>query len=214
MMKRQPDGTWRGPKRPVVLSPATLRARWIEVEVIHLISMGLTFGTIADHITRVGHGQAQAMTPPPEGTSFPPDYKISRQACHKAFRKAIAREPALKIAEMRRLDTARCEDFVMNLQPAIRKGDVRAVEAAIKVLGHKAKINGYAQSKLELLERAEVDGEKRKSRAEIEAETAKYIDLFTGAYQILADLGVPMPQTRERPQIDKATSGASLDRID
>jgi hypothetical protein len=88
------------------------------------------------------------------------------------------------------------------------------VEAAIKVLGHKAKINGYAQSKPELLERAEVDGEKRKRRAEIEAETANYIDLFTGAYQALADLGVPMPQTRERPQIDKATSGASLNRTD
>jgi hypothetical protein len=32
----------------------------------------------------------------------------------------------------------------MNLQPAIRKGNARAIETGIKVLDHQAKINGYA----------------------------------------------------------------------
>ena len=32
----------------------------------------------------------------------------------------------------------------LNLQPGIRKGDVRAIEAGIKILGHSAKINGHA----------------------------------------------------------------------
>lgn len=32
----------------------------------------------------------------------------------------------------------------MNLQPGIRKGNPRHVEAAVKVLRHTAQINGYA----------------------------------------------------------------------
>jgi hypothetical protein len=67
-----------------------------------------------------------------------------RQACHKALRKAIAREPALEVDELRKIDQARSEEMFLNLQPAIRKGNVRAIETGIKVLGHAAKIQGYA----------------------------------------------------------------------
>ena len=75
----------------------------------------------------------------PEGINFPPDYTIIAQACHKAFRKAIAREPALEVEEFRKLDTARCEEMFLNLQPAIRKGNVRAIEVGIKVLDHSGR---------------------------------------------------------------------------
>jgi hypothetical protein len=84
--------------------------------------MGLSFEEIADQITRVGRGQAQPITPIPEGMSFLPNYQISRQACHKALRKAIAREPALEVDELRKIDQARSEEMFLNLQPAIRKG--------------------------------------------------------------------------------------------
>jgi len=144
MMKRHPDGTWRNTRQPVVASEAVLRARWIEAETIHLKRMGLSFDAIAEQISRVGRAKAQAMLAIPQGVTFPPDYTISRQACHKAFRKAIAREPALEVEEFRKLDTVRSEDLFMNLQPAIRKGNARAVEVGIKVLDHTAKINGYA----------------------------------------------------------------------
>jgi hypothetical protein len=105
--------------------------------------MGLSFDAIAEQISRVARAEAQAMVAIPQGVTFPPDYTISRQACHEAFRKAIAREPALEVEEFRKLDTVRCEDLFMNLQPAIRKGNARAVEVGIKVLDHTAKINGY-----------------------------------------------------------------------
>lgn len=123
---------------------AVRRARWVEAETIHLKRMGLSFDAIAEQITRVGRGQAPAMVAMTEPTSFPPDYQITRQACHKAFTKAIRREPALQVAEFRKLDTERCEEMFLNLQPAIRKGNPRAVEVGLKVLGHTAKINGYA----------------------------------------------------------------------
>jgi hypothetical protein len=60
------------------------------------------------------------------------------------LRKAIAREPALEVDELRKIDQARSEEMFLNLQPAIRKGNVRAIETGIKVLGHAAKIQGYA----------------------------------------------------------------------
>ncbi len=125
------------------MSEAVRRARWVEAETIRLKRMGLSFEGIADQISRVGCGQAQPMVPTSEPISFPPGYQISRQACHKAFKKAFAREPALEVEELRKLDTERCEEMWMSLQPAIRKGNPPAVAVGVKVLSHKAKINGY-----------------------------------------------------------------------
>jgi len=116
----------------------------VEAETIHLKRIGLTFDAIADQITRIGKRQAQAIVSIPDGVTFPPDFQISRQACHKAFRKAIAREPSLATEEFRKLDSSRCEEMFLNLQPGIRKGNPRSVEAGVKVLRHSAQINGYA----------------------------------------------------------------------
>ncbi len=143
-MKRHPDGTWRNTRQPMVVSEAVSRARWVEAETIQLKRMGLSFDAIAEQITRVGRGQAQALLTIPAGVSFPPDYTISKQACHKAFRKAIAREPSLELEELRKLDTERAEEMFLNLQPAIRKGNPRAIEVGVKLLDHTAKIQGYA----------------------------------------------------------------------
>jgi len=144
MMKRQPNGTWRGAGHPIVVSESALRARWVEAETIHLKRMGLPFDAIAEQISRVGLGHASPLVPIPDGVTFPAGYRITKQACHKAFRKALAREPALQLEEMRKLDNSRSEELYMSLQPGIRKGHPRAVEVGIKVLDHTAKINGYA----------------------------------------------------------------------
>jgi len=128
-----------------MVSDAVRRARWVEAETISLKRMGLySFETIAEQISRVGRGRAQALVEIPAGLSFSPDYTISRQACHKAFKKAIAREPSLELEELRKLDTERAEELLLNLQPAIRKGNPRAIEVGLKLLDHTAKIQGYA----------------------------------------------------------------------
>ncbi len=144
MMKRHPDGRWRNARKAVVMSEAVLRARWIEAETTQLKKMGLSFDAIAEQIARAGRRQAQAIVTIPEGVTFPPDFQISRQACHQAFKKAVAREPSLAVDEFRKLDTDRCEEMFLNLQPGIRKGNPRSVEAGVKVLRHTAQINGYA----------------------------------------------------------------------
>src|SRR2546428_9962592 len=144
MMKRQPDGTWRSTRQAVTVSDAVRRARWVEAETISLKRMGLSFEMIAEQISRVGRGRTQALVEIPAGLTFPPDYTISRQACHKSFKKAIAREPSLELEELRKLDNERAEEMLLNLQPAIRKGHPRAIEVGLKLLDHNAKIQGYA----------------------------------------------------------------------
>ena len=206
MRKRQPNGTWRSARQPVVVSAEVLRARWVEAETIRLKCFGLTsFDAVAEQISRVGRGQAQPMVAIPDGVTFPSDYRITRQACHKAFKKAIARQPALEVAEMRKLDTMRCEEMFMHLQQGIRKGNARAVEVAVKVLDHKAKINGYRSYGSEPEIAAQASIEPPKSQAELDAEGAQYIDLFRGAVQILVDLGVPLPQL-DRPPVETTAS--------
>lgn len=143
-MQRHPDGRWRNNRRPAVVSDAVVRARWVEAEATHLKRIGLTFDAIAYQMTRIGRGQAQAIVAIPDGVTFPPDFQISRQAVHKAFRRALAREPSMEADEFRKLDTDRCEEMFLNLQPGIRKGNPRSIEAGVKVLRHAAQINGYA----------------------------------------------------------------------
>src|SRR5258708_33047894 len=110
MMKRHPDGRWRSTRQAIAVSEAVLRARWVEAETIRLKKMGFSFDEISEQITRVGGGQALPLVAIPERFAFPPDYTISRQACHKAFRKAIAKQPALEVEELRKLDNARSEE--------------------------------------------------------------------------------------------------------
>jgi hypothetical protein len=104
--------------------------------------MGIvSFETIAALLTRAGRGESVPVTIP-QGVVFPPDYCISKMGCSKAYRRRMEKEPNLAAAEHRRLDTERCEELYLALQAGIRKGDPRSVEAAVRVLGHKAEING------------------------------------------------------------------------
>jgi len=103
--------------------------------------MGFSYDAIAEQIIRIGLGQAQALTTMPEIT-FPPDYKISRQACHEACQRALARTPALEAEELRKLLTARCEDMFLNLQPAMRKGNPRVTDSGARLIELTARING------------------------------------------------------------------------
>ena len=175
----------------MVISDEGRRARWVEAETIHLKRIGLSFDKIADLITRVGRGQAQALVAMPELIVFPPNYQITRQACFKAFRKAIAREPALELEELRKIDYARSEEMFLNLQPAIRNGIPRAIDTGIKLLDHSARINGYAaQSR----ESNGIGGDivttgRKLSRQEVDAK----VNLYCDAVKILQDLGVSAP---------------------
>jgi phage FluMu protein gp41 len=65
------------------------------------------------------------------------------QAVHRAFRRAIVRLPNTEAAELRKLDSERLEEMFLSLQAGIRQGDPRSIEVGVKVLTHKAEMNGY-----------------------------------------------------------------------
>jgi hypothetical protein len=188
-MKRNLDGTWRSTRKAIIVSEAVRRARWVEAETIRLKRPGMSFDQIAEHITNVGRGQAQPMVVTSD-ISFPADYQISKQACQQAFKKALAREPALEVEELRKLDTERCEEMYLSLQPAIRKGDPPAVAVGVKVLSHKAKLNGYAApQKHELTSKAgnSVTVTQKLDQVELESK----VNLLRDAIKVLRDLEVP-----------------------
>jgi len=148
---RNSDGTIRRTNKPRLLTNRSIIARWVEAETLHLKRLGMSYEVIADHIVGVAHGRQQAMVPIPEHATFTDEYSISMQAVHLAFRRGIVRLPNAEAVELRKLDTERCEDMFLSLQPGIRKGDPRSVEVGVKVLAHKADINGYkAPAKLEM----------------------------------------------------------------
>jgi hypothetical protein len=133
------------------LTNRSIIARWVETETLRLKRLGMGYKAIAEHLVRVAQMHQKAMAPIPAGAHFPKDYSISMQAVHRAFRRAIVRLPNAQAVELRTLDTERCEDMFLSLQPGIRKGDPRSVEVGVKVLAHKAEINGYkAPAKVEL----------------------------------------------------------------
>jgi phage FluMu protein gp41 len=140
---RNSDGSIRQTNKPKRLTNRSIIARWIETVALHLKRLGMSYQAIADHIMAVARGQQKAMVPVPEDANFGEAYSISPQAVHRAFRRAIVRLPNAEAAELRKLDSERLEDMLLSLQTGIRQGDPRCVEVAVRVLVHKAEINGY-----------------------------------------------------------------------
>jgi len=140
---RNSDGTIRAPNKPKRLTSRSLLARWVESETLHLKRLGISYQAIANHIVDVAQGRQKAMVPIPEGVLFPENYRISMQAVHRAFRRAITRVPNAEATELRKLDNERLDEMLLSLAPGIRQGDPRSVEVGVRVLVHKAELNGY-----------------------------------------------------------------------
>jgi hypothetical protein len=148
---RNSDGTIRRSNKSQRLTVRSLIARWIEAETLRLKGLGMSYEAIATHIVGVAQGRQKAMVDLPPGIEFPSDYRISVQAVHRAFQRAITRLPNAEAEAHRKLDTERCEGLYFALQAGIRKGDAKSIDVGVRVLEHKARINNYmAPSKLEL----------------------------------------------------------------
>jgi hypothetical protein len=106
----------------------SIQARQREAQVLERLQKGETFEKIAEAL----------------GYSDP-------SGAWRAATRALNRIPVAAAEELRRLDTLRVEEMLLALRPGIERGDARSIEVALKVLGHKAKLNGYsAPSKVEV----------------------------------------------------------------
>jgi len=182
----------------------------VEDETLWLKQIGLSFEAIAEQITRVGLGQAAPLIALPANVTFPPDDKISRQACHIRFRKAIAREPSLAVEEFRKIDNARTEQMFLALQSAIRRGDVRAIETGIKLLEHSLKVNGYGAEErvnVEPAARGIPIAFVREAIALLDAEDAMVVQSTSAGPDVLTPAVSPTPA----PDV-ASSSGDSLGR--
>jgi hypothetical protein len=126
---------------------------------------------------------------------FPEHYQISMQAVHRAFKRAIDRLPNAEAGELRKLDSERLEEMFLSLQPGIRQGDPRSVQAAVRVLAQNAEINGY----------------KAPARVDI---TGTRVDLVlqqqAADAQALADLDrLTIEELREYQRLEAKAQGAS-----
>jgi hypothetical protein len=133
----------RRANKPKGLTNRSIIARWVETETLHLKQLGMGYQAIADHLVGVAQGSQKAFVAVPHEAHFPDHYQISVQAVHKAFRRAIVRLPNAEAAELRKLDSERLEEMLLSLQAGIRQGDPRSIEVAVRVLTHKAELNGY-----------------------------------------------------------------------
>lgn len=140
---RNSDGTIRRADKPKRVTNRSLLARWIEAEALHLRRLGMSYQGVVDHLVAVAQGRQGAMVPVGERVLFPADFRISLQAVHKACRRAILRLPNVEAAEFRKLDNERLDEMYLSLQPGIRQGDARSIEVGVRVLVHKAALNGY-----------------------------------------------------------------------
>ena len=129
-------------RRALVLTMKSQMARWLEAETYRLKIMGMSFQEIADHVIAVAQGKIRPLVALPEGAQFKPNYKITKQACVLAHKRALKTIPAADIEEFRKEDTERCEAAWLALQKKITAGDSRAVEVGMKVLERRARLNG------------------------------------------------------------------------
>jgi hypothetical protein len=144
MPARNTDGTIRNARSPMILKPRSIVARWVSAEILRCKRTGLSMAAIAVHIGRVGQGHEPPLSPLPDSIEFPADYRLSESAVFKAYHKAMDQQPAINAEVFRKEDTARCEEMYLKLQSGISNGDPRHIDTAVRVLAHKAKLNGYA----------------------------------------------------------------------
>ena len=124
---------------------AQLRTRWLEGEALRQLNFGLTYRAIAKVITEVARGDRTSESVGmeiPAHVRFPRDYTLTHKRVIDIVKKGLDRFPMLEAASWRKVEIARLEEMWARLQPGIRKGDVRSIEAGIRVMERKARLLG------------------------------------------------------------------------
>jgi hypothetical protein len=134
MPRRNSDGTFRNNNQATRVSQRSLLARWVEAEALSLKLLGFTFSRSAAHLIDVGRGMQRPITPLPPGLGFPSNYSITPVACYKAVIEHSNGNPNFLVPRIRQLLYQRSEQLLLQLQPAIQRGDTKAILAAIRAL--------------------------------------------------------------------------------
>jgi hypothetical protein len=180
MARRNLDGTYKNNNTASRVSNRTLIARWVEAEVLETKQFVVSFAHAARHITAVVHAQEPPLIPLFPGIIFPSDYKISAAACHKAYCRALNREPKLGVEHLRAELMLRCNHLWSAAQQGIGRGDPRTMAVAARTVETMWLLGG-AKSGTPSLPVARESKHERTSPA--------VIDLFKSAIEYLLGMG-------------------------
>jgi hypothetical protein len=117
----------------------------MEGEALRQLTLGLTYRQIAQVMVDIARGTttpASVGIELPAHITFPPDYTLTPKRVHDLVQRALDRFPMLEAPAVRKLEVSRLEEMWARLQPGMRKGDVRSIEAGIRVMERKAKLLG------------------------------------------------------------------------
>ena len=140
--RRHSDGTRAGKTAVIRYTDKSVRARWLEAEVVRLKRTGMTFQDITTHVREVCAGQKPPITPANVSLA---NYHISIMGVHSAFRRVmdgLKAKPQAEADDYRYLQNERCEEMYLAMQPGIRQGSPPHVSSAVKVLQHQADLHG------------------------------------------------------------------------
>jgi hypothetical protein len=108
--------------------------------------LGLEYAQIAVAIARAARGEIAPAVPLPD-VPFPPDFTISARTVMRAYHRMLKAVPAEVAAELRKEDNLKSDAIWLSMQGGMLKGDPYSASVALSVLGHRAKVNGYAAPK-------------------------------------------------------------------
>jgi hypothetical protein len=186
MARRNPDGTYRNNNTASRVSNTVLIARWVEAEVLEIKQYGFSYARASRHITAVGRGQESPLTPFFPGMTFSPGYKISAAACQKAHCRALDREVKLGAEHLRKELMLRCDLLWSAAQPAIRRGDPRAMMVGVRAVETMWSMGGTKSGTTPEPTNYEPDPPQYPVSGAV-------VDLFAAAVKGLLDLGVDVP---------------------
>ena len=142
MPHRNEDGTFRNHHKVKTASGKTIRARWIEAEILRLKDEHLKLEAIANHITLVGRGERQPIVPFPAGITFLPNFSFTHQAVSKAYNRAVDRIPAIQALRLLKQTDRDLEHQLSCLAPGVRNGDPAAANASTHIHEVRLKAHG------------------------------------------------------------------------
>jgi hypothetical protein len=195
MPHRNEDGTFRNHHKVKTASGRTIRARWVEAEILRLKDEHMKTEAIAHHIILVGRGERQPMVPFPPGITFPPNFSFTHQAVSKAYNRAVDRIPVIEAQRLIKQTDRDLEHQLSCMAAGVRNGDPAAVNASTHIHELRLKAHGVSKGGTNIQVNTDVrtyPGEKPKGKKEI-------LDVFQQAARIMRELDQDDAPPRPRP---------------
>jgi hypothetical protein len=142
-------------RRQAEAETGTEIARWVEVNVIRLRRVGLSFQKIPELLIAAGRGGDRAdMKMPPAGLQLPMDHSITAMGVFQAYAKVMNGAPSPKATQWDKEQVERCDIVWRKMQPNLNNDRASAAMEALKAIEVASKLLGtHAPVKIDFEQR-------------------------------------------------------------